>query len=103
MVKLGVVDARTGDQKTFDLCAASLPDNAWWTIRWTPDGSNLTYALSRPEGTNLWIQPVAGGPPQQLTHFRDDVISYAWSPDGARLAVARETDSTDVVLFKNFH
>ena len=50
----------------------------------------------------LWIQPVSGGPPQELTYFRDAVIAYAWSPDSARLAVARETDSTDVVLFKNF-
>jgi dipeptidyl aminopeptidase/acylaminoacyl peptidase len=53
--------------------------------------------------TNLWLQQIAGGPPHQLTHFPDDVIAYAWSPDGNRLAVARSTTSSDVVVFRNFH
>lgn len=103
-IKLAIVDRDTGSfKKTFNVATNSLPDNAWWTLRWTPDGKSLTYVLSAREGTNLWIQPVEGGPPHQLTHFPDEVIAYAWSLDSAHLAVARSTTSSDVVLFRNFH
>jgi hypothetical protein len=105
-IKLAVVDAHSGSFKgTFDTPASgSVPDNSnpWWALRWAPDGRGLTYALSQGGSTNLWLQPIAGGPPHQLTHFPDDVIAYAWSPDGNRLAVARSTTSSDVVVFRNF-
>jgi eukaryotic-like serine/threonine-protein kinase len=103
-IKLAVVDAQSGSFKgTFDTPASgSIPDNPWWAIRWAPGGGGLTYAWSQGSSTNLWLQPIAGGPPHQLTHFPDDVIAYAWSPDGNRLAVARSTTSSDVVVFRNF-
>jgi hypothetical protein len=99
-IKLAVVDAHTGSFKgTFDTPpTGSVPDNAWWVLRWAPGGRELTYAWSQGGSTNLWLQPIAGGPPHQVTHFRDDVIAYAWSPDGNRLAVARSTTSSDVVV-----
>jgi Tol biopolymer transport system component len=101
--KLGVVDARTGTfKKTFEITNGSIPDNSWWVLRWTPDGKGLTYVLSEGGSTNLWIQPINGGPPHQLTHFPDEIIAYAWSPDGKQLAVAREKRSSDVVVFRNF-
>jgi Tol biopolymer transport system component len=35
-------------------------------------------------------QPIAGGEPTELTQFRDGVTTdFAWSPDGARIAVVR--------------
>ena len=44
---------------------------------------------------------VDGGQPRQLTHFTDrTVANFAWSRDGARLAVARATVTNDIVLFK---
>jgi Tol biopolymer transport system component len=103
-IKLAVVDAQSGSFKgTFDTPASgSVPDNMWWVLRWAPGGRGLTYAWSQGDSTNLWLQPIAGGPPRQLTHFPDDVIAYAWSPDGNRLAVARSTTSSDVVVFRNF-
>jgi dipeptidyl aminopeptidase/acylaminoacyl peptidase len=104
-MKLAVVDTQSGSFKgTFDTPASgSLPHNAWWVVRWAPGGRGLTYAWSQGGSTNLWLQPIAGGPPHQLTHFPDDVIAYAWSPNGNRLAVARSTTSSDVVVFRNFH
>ena len=44
-------------------------------------------------GSNIWSQPLDGGPPRQITHFSDrQVASFAWSRDGKRLAVARDND-----------
>jgi hypothetical protein len=53
---------------------------------------------------NLWVQPIDGSPPHQLTHFPTDrtISSFAWSRDGTRLAIARELVTNDIVLFKGF-
>jgi Tol biopolymer transport system component len=64
---------------------------------WTPDGHGVAYAS---EG-NVWIQPIAGGSPRQLTRFADKrpIGSLAWSRDGKRLALTRTTITNDIVLF----
>jgi serine/threonine protein kinase len=66
--------------------------------RWTSDGRAVAYA----DQSNLWIQPLGGGSPRQLTHFADGKIiqDFAWSRDGHRLAVARTSVSNDIVLIK---
>jgi len=105
--KLAVMDSATGRvTKTFDISSigSGIPDNSFgWTLRWKPDGQGLTIGLTQDNITNLWVQPISGALPRQITHFPDDVIAYAWSPDGKRLAVTRETTARDVVIFRNFH
>jgi hypothetical protein len=65
----------------------------------TPDGEGIAYLDSR--AMNVWSFPLAGGAPQQLTHFTDRAIeSFAWSADGTRLAVLRTTTTNDIVLLK---
>jgi serine/threonine protein kinase/Tol biopolymer transport system component len=68
--------------------------------RWTRDGRAITY-VSALDGSNLWVQPIDGTSPHQLTHFTDgaSIGNFAWSPDGQRLAVSRATFSSDIVLF----
>ena len=69
--------------------------------RWTPDGRGIAYFTLGP-GANLWVQPLDGSAPYQLTHFTDhrSIADFAWSRDGTRLAVARGTITNDIVLFK---
>jgi Tol biopolymer transport system component len=63
---------------------------------WTPDSQGLAYT-GPPDGANVWVMPVAGGPGRQVTHFGDRAItSLAWSPDGRRLAVTRARSLTDL-------
>jgi TolB protein len=72
-------------------------------IRWAPDGQALDYRLDRGGASNIWRQPLAGGPPNQITNFKSDLIFFfAWSCDGKQLALARGTISSDVVLISNF-
>jgi Tol biopolymer transport system component len=72
-------------------------------IRWMPDGRALTYFVDRAATTQIWMQPVAGGPPRPLADFEDDyVFWHDWSRDG-RLAVARGAINRDAVLITNFH
>ncbi|MGD0458006.1 MAG: protein kinase [Terriglobia bacterium] len=69
---------------------------------WTPDGRAISFINSVNGVDNVWEQPLAGGPPQPVTHFTSDRIFYFdWSRDG-RLALSRGTDQTDAVLIKNF-
>ena len=85
---------RCGDPKT-----VTLPHH-FTGIRWTPDGRGIAYLDATL--SNIWVQPLDGSAPRQLTHFKDNrrTISFAWSPDGSRLAINRFTIATDVVLFK---
>ena len=64
----------------------------------TPDGRGVAYA----ETGNLWVQSLDGGPPRQLTRFTDGrpIMSFAWSRDGKRLAIARTSTTDDIVLIK---
>jgi serine/threonine protein kinase len=69
-------------------------------LRWTPDGRGLTYADATNE--NLWVQPIDGAAPRRLTTFTDGrrIASFAWSPDGKQLALARSVTTSDIVLLK---
>jgi len=53
-----------------------------------PDGTRIGY-ISRDHGTaNLWVQPLSGGSPTQLSKFVQgpgpgkSIRNFAWSPDG---------------------
>ena len=75
------------------------PRRALGRIRWTPDGQGL--AFKDPTNVNIMVQPFDGRPAYPLTHFSSgDVLDFAWSPDGAHLAIVRATTTNDIVLFK---
>ena len=75
----------------------------WQRVRWTPDGSALTYVDVRGGISNLWKQPLDGGPPSQLTFFKSDqIFSYDWSHDGKQLACERGLETTDVVSISSY-
>ena len=73
---------------------------------WSPDGRYLSY-LARPsdaEHSQVMLLDRRGGEPRALTHVSDDIESYAWSPDGKRLALVIVSDSdapTDAAAAKN--
>jgi len=71
-------------------------------MHWMPDGSALAYIDPRTQ-SDLWVQPIDGSAPRQLTHFPADgeqIWDFAYSADGKRLAVARARIASDIVLFR---
>jgi Tol biopolymer transport system component len=70
-------------------------------VRWVPGGWGLAL-LDSPGGvSNIWVQPLEGGVPLQISNFKDGGIdSFDWSPDGRRLAIVRATETSDVVLME---
>jgi Tol biopolymer transport system component len=70
-------------------------------LQWTADGHALTYVDYRDNKQNIWKQPVDGGPPSQLTDFRDNqIFAFDWLRDG-RLIVSRGFRTNDAVLIKD--
>lgn len=54
--------------------------------RWSPDGSRLAFASNRDsKAKQLYVLPVEGGEPLQLTELDEDVTEVVWSPDGTRI------------------
>jgi hypothetical protein len=75
------------------------PRRALGRIRFAPDGQAL--AFKDPANVNIMVQPFDGRPSYPLTHFSSgDILDFAWSADGARLAIVRATTTNDIVLFK---
>jgi Tol biopolymer transport system component/DNA-binding winged helix-turn-helix (wHTH) protein len=68
-------------------------------IRWTPDGRALSFIDNRDGVSNVWLQPLDGSPPKQLTNFTSETIfRFAWSPDGKMIVAERGTETGDIVL-----
>ena len=63
----------------------------------------IPYVTGSPANVWVWMFDSNGQPRQrQITHFTDDrqILDVAWSRDGTRLAVARATQTRDIVLIK---
>jgi eukaryotic-like serine/threonine-protein kinase len=83
---------------------APVPTNAnRFLVRWTRDGKALGYKRDDQGVDNIWLQPVAGGPATQLTHFDSALMTeFEWSHDGKELYLARSSPVSDVVLITDF-
>ena len=95
-VKLAVIPAAGGAPlHTFDF-----PPSGYGKIRFTPDGQGIAFAGMDQQGVaNLWVQPLNGSAPRELTEFkRDKLFDFAWSRDGKQLAMSRGQTARDVVL-----
>lgn len=99
--KLALLPFEGGDPvKLFDLPQTAGLEHP---VRWTPDGRALAYINTRGIVSNLWLQPIDGSPPRQLTDFKTDrIFSFDISRDGKQLALSRGIIDSDVVLIKDF-
>jgi eukaryotic-like serine/threonine-protein kinase len=71
--------------------------------RWTPDGRALTYIDTINGVSNIWSLPLDGGKPVQLTDFKtDQIFWFDFSRDGKQLALSRGTQTSDVILIRDF-
>jgi Tol biopolymer transport system component/DNA-binding winged helix-turn-helix (wHTH) protein len=68
-------------------------------LEWKKDG---LFCSNKAE-TELFLLPVTGGKPKQLTHFNSgESINAALSPDGSKLTFARITTNKDILLISGF-
>jgi Tol biopolymer transport system component len=80
--------------------------NGSQVLGWTPDGKGLTFLSTVKNAQHVMMQPLAGGPPVQLTHFETEpalIEPYAWSKDGKKLAITRQKhNSRDIMMFTDY-
>ena len=99
--EVAIIPASGGPYRLVDFRTETGPPKPPEPIRWTPDGRALAYLESRDGVSNVWIQPLVGGQPEQLTHFESDqIFSFDYSRDGKKMAFLRGTEIKDVFLFK---
>jgi len=72
-------------------------------LNWAPDGKALQFVLIRNGASNIWEQPLTGGPLKQVTNFTSDLIfGFKWTRDGKTLLMSRGRVDRDVILLSNF-
>ena len=71
--------------------------------RWTPKGEAIDYVLTHNGVSNIWRQNLDGGAPKQITNFESgEIFDFDWSRDGKQLALTRGSESSDVIMIRNF-
>jgi eukaryotic-like serine/threonine-protein kinase len=82
--------------KTFEFVG---PIRVQAIIEWSPDGKSIEYSATIDNASNVWSQPLEGGPPKKITDFKDGLMSgFSWSPDGKTLACSRGIQLRDAVI-----
>ncbi|HLK22077.1 MAG TPA: S9 family peptidase [Bryobacteraceae bacterium] len=71
--------------------------------RWSPDGSRLAFLSARnaeasePAHPQICILNMDGGEAQVLTHLKNGVSAFQWSPDGKRFVAVSRSGPSDAV------
>ncbi len=101
-MKLAIIPAEGGPPvKILDVPGGVYSDGS---PLWSPNGKSLDYILTQNGSSNIWEQPLDGGPPRQVTTFSSGrIFDFNWSRDRKRLLLARGEVSSDVVLLSHLH
>jgi Tol biopolymer transport system component len=73
-----------------------------WTPRVSPSGEWTVFTETGTRGRNLFLVPMDGGEPRQLTFEVESALNPAWSPDGNFIAYSanEKENSISVIAFE---
>lgn len=93
---IGIVSVEGGQRlRRFDFP----PTVTYRQLRWLPDGRSIGFINNAGGLSDIWLQPLDGGPPKPLTNLKlEQVLAFDWSPDGRSIAFVRNVATSDVVF-----
>lgn len=59
---------------------------------WSPDGRFIAYSSDRSGNFDIWVKPVGGGDPVQVTHSPAHDYQPDWSPNGSNIVFRSERE-----------
>jgi Tol biopolymer transport system component len=65
---------------------------------WSPDGRFIAYSSDRSGNFDIWVQPVGGGNPVQVTHSPAHDWQPDWSPNGKAIIFRSEREGGGLFL-----
>ena len=65
-------------------------------IAWSPDGQYLSFKAKRGEHSQIQAIRIDGGEAFALTHEKDNIGSYEWSPNGQQIAFTLQTNKEKI-------
>jgi Tol biopolymer transport system component len=87
--------------KKFALPSTVNPE--WPGLRWTPDGTGLTYVSTVEGVSNVWRQAVTGGKPESLTDYKENkIFFFDWSRTNQKLVLVRGSETRELFLISEF-
>jgi len=109
--RMAIVGIDSGEvQNIYNLPqGASLGHQAGDNLEWARDGRSILFLVDKNGICNVWAQSVVAPgktppAPRQITNFSADMIfSFALSPDGSEMILARGRRIGDTVLISHFH
>jgi serine/threonine protein kinase/Tol biopolymer transport system component len=88
-----------GDTKIFSIPSTG---TVLTILKWAQDGKSVLYTNTASNVTNIWSQPIDGGPAKPVTEFKEMLITgFSWSRDGKQLACTRGNLVRDAVLIRD--
>ena len=94
---IGVVSTEGERLNRFDFP----PTVVYRAVRWSPDSKSIAFVNSPNDRSDIWLQPLDGSAPKQLTNFKaEQILAFDWSPDGRSLAFVSNVETSDVVLIE---
>ena len=72
-------------------------------LRWRADGQGVIYCVTRQKVSNIWGQPLDGGPPVQWTDFKSETIDGFDCSRDNRLLLSRGFTAREIVLIQDLN
>src|SRR5208282_3951007 len=100
--QLVLVDIATGPQRPLTNIRKGLD-----SPKWSPSGDRLAFLAEAGEekkaAEQIFVLPMNGGEPQQITSAPMGVEQFAWRPDGAFIAFASPDEPTNKAEIEKHH